>query len=100
MASVSASDIPIEQQFMGDLWSFRKAYYTWEDSPDYWEAIVKASNDLSDKYRNDFFDMMLMACIDDIERRGNIAINAEYRSREPLVKKFYERIMRRNGKTA
>jgi len=94
LAEVSASEIPIEQKFFGDLWNFRKRFYTWEDSPDYWEAIVKASNDLSDKYRNDFFDMMLMACIDDIERRGNIAINAGYLSREPLVKKFYERLMR------
>lgn len=94
MAEVSASEIPIEQKFFGDLWNFRKRFYTWEDSPDYWEAIVKASNDLSDKYQNDFFDMMLMACIDDIERRGNIAINAGYLSREPLVKKFYERLMR------
>lgn len=94
MAEVSASEIPIEQKFFGDLWNFRKRFYTWEDSPDYWEAIVKASNDLSDKYQNDFFDMILMACIDDIERRGNIAINAVYLSREPLVKKFYERLMR------
>lgn len=70
MSEVLAKDIPIEQQFMTDFWKFRKKYYIPENSDNYWSDMCNSADALSDKYgRNQYMTDVIMACVNDFERR-------------------------------
>lgn len=70
MSEVLAKDIPIEQQFMTEFWRFRKKYYIPENSDNYWSDMCNSADALSDKYgRNQYMTDVIMACVNDFERR-------------------------------
>jgi len=91
MASVNTSEIPVEQQFFGDLWNYRKKYYRGEDRDEFWSMLVDDANQLSKKYNNGYFDQMLIVCVDDIERRWKITTGNPFINPDPL-RTLYEKL--------
>lgn len=93
MAAVKNKDIPEEYEFFGELFTFRKKFYKPEENDEYWEALVDETRKLADKHNhNDFFDAMLILCIDDIEKREGKA----YKDRD-LLTKTYSSLMKKRG---
>ena len=93
MASIEATKIPTEQKFMGDFWNFRKSYYSPEESDDYWTALIDAATALSEKYKIEYLDQMILVCVDDIEQRYKKQSGSRYVCRD-VVKRTYDRIRR------
>lgn len=78
MANIQAKEIPEESRFMTDFWKFRKKFYLPESTIKYWQELVNAADDLSQKYGNKkYYRDLIIACCTDIdkryrERRGRI----------------------------
>lgn len=60
MASVTASEIPETQQFMGEFWKLIKDFYKAEKSVEYWNAYNDACNTLYKKYNKNRLNTLLM----------------------------------------
>lgn len=70
MASVERKDIEQEAEFMSDFWKFRKKFYLPESTDDYWQELVNAADDLSQKYGNKkYYQDLIIACCTDIDKR-------------------------------
>lgn len=70
MASVERKDIEQEAEFMSDFWGFRKKFYIPEKSDEYWQDLVNAADDLSQKYGNKkYYQDLIIACCTDIDKR-------------------------------
>ena len=70
MANIQAKDIPEESRFMTDFWNFRKEFYLPESTIKYWQELVNAADDLSQKYGNKkYYRDLIIACCTDIDKR-------------------------------
>ena len=70
MASVERKDIEQEAEFMSDFWNFRKEFYLPESTDKYWQELVNAADDLSQKYGNKkYYQDLIIACCTDIDKR-------------------------------
>lgn len=70
MASIQAKEIPEESRFMTDFWNFRKKFYLPESTDEYWQELVNAADDLSQKYGNKkYYRDLIIACCTDIDKR-------------------------------
>jgi len=90
MASVDASEIPEEQQFMIDFWNYRKKYYHPEDSKEYWDSVIKDGNSLGEKYNNLYFNNLIICCVDEWERQFRLARGQE--TKFGTLEALYERL--------
>lgn len=84
------SDYSLESKFMSDYWQFRKTFREPVNEESFWSNLVQASQELHDKYHNDYLDQLILVCTDDIERRAG----ADQKSRKEMLMKLVERLVR------
>lgn len=70
MAEIDNKAREEEHRFILDFWNFRKQFYTPEDIDDYWQELVNAADDLSQKYENKkYYQDLIISCCTDIDKR-------------------------------
>lgn len=64
------SEIKATSQIWTDVWNLWKKYYHPEKSEEFWSDLVDEADAIGTKYKdNDFVNALLLACVNDIERR-------------------------------
>lgn len=83
MASVTSKDIPLEFQMFGELFNFRKKYYTPEDNDEYWRELSDSFDYLCAKYQNKYFEELMRITVKEIENRYRNGIKERNRNEQP-----------------
>lgn len=70
MGRITKEGLKQEKQFMLDYWEFRRNFWMPEDNDDYWNELVKASDELYDKYQSSYCRDLIIDCMADIDARA------------------------------
>jgi len=74
MASVKNKDIREECDFQAECFMLRKKFYIGEPEDEFWDELFVEVNALSDKYKSEYLDELLLLCVYDIEQRYNRSV--------------------------
>lgn len=66
---MNEQEIRKEFEMFSDFWRFRKAFLDVRDTEEYWEAVVKAGNDLYARYQTELCKTIVLDIIDDLEEK-------------------------------
>lgn len=69
MASVNKEDIPVLSAFMPHFWNWTKKYYLPEEPDEWWQEMIAEGNLLVDTYQDPLCREMVVAVMEDMERR-------------------------------
>lgn len=86
-------DLKLLADIMTDFWEFQK---TWINTRD-WSGLVQASNVLHEKYHNDYLDQLILVCVDDIDERSRANKMIPEHTKEQLLKKLMNRLLRESN---
>lgn len=75
MASVLNNEIKQEFNMFGEIFKFYKKYYHPENTDEYWEAVMKDSGELHEKYKLPICKALLVAIINEFDRKATEEAN-------------------------
>lgn len=58
-----------EYDLFADVWKFFKNYYDMQNDPEKWNEAIEKSREISDKYKSQLCNDLLVAVVIDIERK-------------------------------
>lgn len=91
------SDYSLESKFMSDFWQFRKAFRDPVDKEEFWENLVNESEKLHQKYNNRYLDQLILVCVDDIDERSSANKMIPEHTKEQLLKKLMNRLLKESN---
>ena len=60
-----------EFAYFGEVWTFFKKYYdVQQENDDYWAAVVEEASAINQKYNCELCKDLILAVIDELERKG------------------------------
>lgn len=69
MAKINQEEIAAEREAQTAVWEFRKKNYHAENDGQFWSDLCDETDAISNKYKSIYVDMLLLACVADIEIR-------------------------------
>lgn len=63
-------EMKIEYDIFGDIWKLFKKYYHADQSAEYWDNLLAESSALQAKYKSTLCKDLILAVIDDSDRRS------------------------------
>ncbi len=67
---VTNEQMKIEFSYFGEVWTFFKKYYEVQNNDKFWEKAMEEAAAINQKYHCELCKDLLMAVIDELERRG------------------------------
>lgn len=67
---VTNEQMKIEFSYFREVWTFFKKYYNVQRNDEYWDTVMKESSAINQKYNCKLCTDILLAIIDELERRG------------------------------